>query len=144
MLEQSEITEKVVGAAIEVHRHLGPGLLESVYEECLCHELSAVGLEFARQVEVPVLYKDVRLDAALRMDIVVGKAVVLELKSVDKVLPVHEAQLLTYLRLGGYPVGLLINFNVRLLKDGIMRRVLSASSPTSAPSFNLRRPTSRP
>jgi GxxExxY protein len=140
MLEHAEITEKVVGAAIEVHRNLGPGLLESVCEACLSHELSAAGLRFARQVELPVLCKDMRLDAALKMDVVVAEAVVVELKAVEKVLPVHEAQLLTYLRLGRYPVGLLIS-KVRLLKDGIIRRVLTAAERPSARLFNLRRPT---
>lgn len=125
MLEQSELTEKIVGAAIEVHRHLGPGLIESVYEECLCHELAAVGVGVARQVALPIEYKSVRLDGGLRMDVVVEGLVVRELKSVEKVLPLHEAQLLSYLRLGKYPVGLLINFNVALLKHGITRRALT-------------------
>ena len=125
MLEQSELTEKIVGAAIEVHRHLGPGLIESIYEACLCHELASAGVGFARQVAVPINYKSVRLDGALRMDVVVEGLVVLELKSVEKVLPLHEAQLLSYLRLGKYPVGLLINFNVALLKHGITRRALT-------------------
>jgi GxxExxY protein len=125
MLEQSELTEKVVSAAIEVHRHLGPGLMESVYEECFCHELAATGVSFTRQVALPIQYKSLRLDGGLRLDVVVEGLVVVELKSVEKVLPVHEAQLLSYLKLGNYPVGLLINFNVALLKHGITRRALT-------------------
>jgi len=122
-LRAEELTERIIGAAIEVHQALGPGLMESVYEECLCHELSERGLRFARQVEVPITYKGVRLASACRIDILVEDEVVLELKSVESILPVHEAQLLTYLRLSGRPVGLLINFNVAVLKDGLCRRV---------------------
>ena len=118
------LTEQIIGAAIEVHRHLGPGLLESAYEECLCHELSLRGLAFERQLQLPVLYKGVSLDCGYKLDLVVEREVVLELKSVEKLLPIHEAQLLTYMRLGGYKVGLLLNFSVPLMKDGIVRRVL--------------------
>ena len=117
-------TSAVIGAAIEVHRHLGPGLLESAYEECLCHELHLRGLEFKRQLEIPVLYKGLKLDCGYKLDLVVQEEVILELKSVEKLLPVHEAQLLTYLRLAGKKVGLLINFNVPSLTQGIIRRVL--------------------
>lgn len=124
MLVYEELTEQVIGAAIEVHRHLGPGLLESVYEECLCHELSLRGLEFMRQVDLPITYKGVALNAGLRMDLVVDRKLVVELKSVDKLAPVHQAQLLTYMRLSKCRIGLLINFNVGLLKDGLMRRAL--------------------
>ena len=123
-LVAEELTDQIIGAAIEVHRALGPGLIESVYEECLCHELSERGLRFVRQVEVPVSYKGVKLSSGCRLDILVEDEVVLELKSVETVMPGHEAQLLTYLRLSGKRVGLLINFNVPLLKDGIHRRVL--------------------
>jgi len=117
-------TSPIMGAAIEVHRQLGPGLLESAYEECLCHELRLRGLDFTRQVDLPVLCKGLKLDCGYKIDLVVQNEVVLELKSVEKLLPVHEAQLLTYLRLANKRVGLLINFNVPLLTQGIIRRVL--------------------
>jgi GxxExxY protein len=117
-------TSPIIGAAIEVHRHLGPGLMESAYEECLCHELHLRGLTFERQVDLPVSYKGLQLDCGYKMDVVVDQEVVLELKCVEKILPVHEAQLLTYLKLSGKRVGLLINFNVPLLTQGIFRRVL--------------------
>jgi len=120
----NQLSYNIIGAAIEVHRVLGPGLLESAYEECLCHELDLRGLAYERQKPLPVVYKDVRLDAGYRIDILVEKRVVLELKAVESLLPIHEAQLLTYLKLGGWQVGLLINFNVEVLKDGIRRRVL--------------------
>jgi GxxExxY protein len=118
---RDSLTEKVIGAAIEVHRALGPGLLESAYEECLCYELSSAGLVFRKQVELPVLYKKVKLDCGYRMDIVVSESLVLEIKTVEKLLPIHQAQLLTYLRLSGLRTGLLINFNVPVLKNGIKR-----------------------
>jgi len=117
-------TSPIIGAAIEVHRHLGPGLLESAYEECLCHELHLRGLDFKRQVELPVLYKGLNLNCGYKIDLVVQDEVILELKSVEKLLPVHQAQLLTYMRLADKKVGLLINFNVPLLTQGIVRRVL--------------------
>ena len=120
----SELTEKIIGCAIEVHRHLGPGLLESAYEECLCHELEQQGLRFRRQVPLPVEYKGIRLECGYRIDIVVEDLVLLELKTVEILHPVHEAQLLTYLKLSGIRVGLLINFHVPVLKDGIRRRAL--------------------
>ena len=119
-----EITHEVIGGAIDVHRALGPGLLESAYEECLCYELSLRGLAFKRQVELPIVYKGVRLDCGYRIDLLVADAVVVELKSIEGILPVHQAQLLTYLRLSGKRVGLLINFNVDVLKNGIVRMVL--------------------
>lgn len=122
---ENEITESVIGAAIEVHRALGPGLLESAYEECSCHELSLRGLSFRRQVDLPVCYKGVKLDCGYRMDVVVDDLVILELKTVEKILPIHQAQLLTYLKLYHRSVGLLINFNVPVLKDGIKRMVLN-------------------
>jgi GxxExxY protein len=118
---RDSLTEKVIGAAIEVHRALGPGLLEPAYEECLCYELSSAGLVFRKQVELPVLYKKVKLDCGYRMDIVVSESLVLEIKTVEKLLPIHQAQLLTYLRLSGLRTGLLINFNVPVLKNGIKR-----------------------
>jgi len=119
-----DLTRTIIGAAIDVHRELGPGLLESAYEECLCHELELRNLSCERQVSLPVVYKEVKLDCGYRLDVIVEGTVVLELKSIEEVLPIHEAQLLTYLRLSGRPVGLLINFNVPILKDGITRRVL--------------------
>lgn len=117
------ITEKIIGAAIAVHRAIGPGLLESAYEECLCFELSQGALSFKRQVELPVIYKGINLDCGYRMDIVVEDKVVVEIKAVDKLIPVHEAQLLSYLRLGNRPIGLLMNFHAPVLKDGLKRIV---------------------
>ncbi|MGZ4733887.1 MAG: GxxExxY protein [Terriglobales bacterium] len=117
-------TSPIIGAAIEVHRNLGPGLLESAYEECLCHELHLRGLDFKRQEPLPLLYKGLRLDCGYKLDLIVQDQVILKLKAVEKLLPIHEAQLLTYLRLTGKRVGLLINFNVPLLTQGIIRRVL--------------------
>ena len=124
MLVYGELTNEIYGAAIEVHKELGPGLLESAYEECLCRELSLRGLQFQRQVPLPVTYKGVRLDCGYKLDLVVAEKVVLELKAIEQVCPLHEAQLLTYLRLSGKRVGLLMNFNVALMKDGITRLVL--------------------
>ena len=124
-LLHSELTEQIIGAAIEVHRALGPGLLESAYEECSCHELHLRGLQFLRQVPLPVEYKGVKLDCGYRLDLVVDDSVVLELKCVEHVMPVHEAQLLTYLKLTGKRVGLILNFNVpTLVRGGIVRKVL--------------------
>jgi GxxExxY protein len=124
MLIHEEITGQIIGAAMDVHRALGPGLLESAYEACLCHELNLRGIGFSRQVELPVAYKGVLLSCGYRLDLLVGDLVVVELKCVETLLPVHEAQLLTYLRLSGKKVGLLINFYVGQLKDGIIRRAL--------------------
>jgi GxxExxY protein len=118
------VSKLVIGRAIEVHQQLGPGLLESAYEECLCFELEQAGIAFARQVPLPILYKNVRLDCGYRIDIVVAGEVIIEIKSVERLLPVHEAQLLTYLRLSGCRIGLLMNFNSLLLKDGLRRLVL--------------------
>lgn len=117
------LTERIIGACIEVHRHLGPGLLESAYEECLCHELSLAGLKFQRQVALPVVYKGLKLDCGYRIDVLVEGGVVVELKAVEALLPVHEAQLLTYLKLSGVSVGLLVNFHVPVLRRGIKRLV---------------------
>jgi GxxExxY protein len=117
-------TSPIIGAAIEVHRLLGPGLLESAYEECLCHELYLRGMSFERQVALPVSFKGILLDCGYKIDLVVESEVVIELKAVERILPVHEAQLLTYLKLSGKHVGLLINFNVPLLARGIIRRIL--------------------
>lgn len=124
MLLDGDLTTRIIGAAIEVHRHLGPGLLESAYEECLCFELSERNLVIVRQVPLPVVYKSVRLDCGYRMDVVVEGAVVLELKCVDTVMPVHKAQLLTYLRLSGLRVGLILNFHAETMRAGITRLIL--------------------
>jgi GxxExxY protein len=124
MLIEEELTGEILAAATEVHKQLRPGLLESAYEECLCHELSLRGLAFRRQVPLPVAYKGVHLDCGYRLDAVVAEKVVLELKSVEAISPLHKAQLLTYLRLADKRVGLLLNFNVARLKDGITRLVL--------------------
>jgi GxxExxY protein len=121
----NELTENVIGAAMDVHRALGPGLLESTYELCLCHELSISGIAFERQRPVAVDYKGVTLDCGYRVDLLIEGRLVVELKAVDALTPINDAQLLTYLRLGGWHVGLIINFNVRLLKNGIRRRVLN-------------------
>jgi GxxExxY protein len=120
----NQITEATIGAAIEVHRALGPGLLESAYEECLCRELGLRHIPFERQRLLPVEYKGLSLDCGYRLDLLIADAVVVEIKAVENLLPIHEAQLLTYLRLGGWKVGLIINFNVPVLKRGIRRRVL--------------------
>ena len=133
----NEITEKIIGAAMEVHRVIGPGLLESSYEACLCRELEIQGLRFARQVLLPVRYKDIDLDCGYRMDLVVEESVIVEIKAVEGILPIHEAQLLTYLRLTGQRVGLLINFNVPVLKQGV-RRLVNNFLEDSAPSAPLR------
>jgi GxxExxY protein len=117
------ITDKIIGAAISVHRVLGPGLLESAYEECLCFELSQMGLKFQRQVPLPVQYKDVTLDCGYRIDIVVENSVIIEIKAVERLIPVHEAQLLSYLKLSKLRVGLLMNFHVPVLKSGLKRIV---------------------
>ncbi len=120
----NRITEGVIGAAIAVHRALGPGLLESAYQECLCQELALRGIPFQREVPLPLEYKGIRCECGYRLDILVAGAVVVEVKAIEAIAPIHEAQLLTYLRLGGWSVGLLMNFNVVVLKDGIRRRVL--------------------
>lgn len=121
---EESLTGQIIAAAIEVHRALGPGLLESAYQACLCHELKLRNLDFVQQIELPISYKGVNLDCGYRIDVMVSNRVVIELKSVQEILPVHEAQLLTYMRLTNVRVGLLINFNVAILKKGIKRRVL--------------------
>ena len=122
--ELNRLSSEVIGAAIEVHRHLGPGLLESVYEHCLCTELWARGVAYERQVPVPIVYKGntVNVDG-LRLDVLVGGGLVVEIKAIERVLPVHEAQLLSYLRLSGHHLGLLLNFNVPVMRDGVKRIV---------------------
>ena len=119
----NDVSGEVIGAAIEVHKALGPGLLESVYEECMCRELELRGVPYERQRELPVEYKGAKLDCGYRLDIVVADKLIVELKACEKLQPIHEAQLLTYLRLTGMKVGLLINFNVSVLKEGIKRLV---------------------
>src|SRR5947209_3019876 len=116
--ENDLLTEKIIGFAIEVHRHLGPGLLESAYEECLGYELMQNSIGFQRQVPLPVVYKSVRLDCGYRIDLLVENRLILELKAVERLMPIHEAQVLTYMRLSGTPTGLLLNFNTPTLKDG--------------------------
>lgn len=123
MLDINKTTESIIGAAIEVHRHLGPGLLESAYEECLCEELSLRKIPFKRQAALPVTYKNKKLDIGYRIDLLVNDEVVVELKTMESILPIHEAQTLTYMRLGGWQVGLILNFNVTVLKNGIKRLV---------------------
>lgn len=123
LLDINKTTESIIGAAIEVHRHLGPGLLESAYEECLCEELLLRKIPFKRQVVLPVTYKSKKLDIGYRIDLLVNDEVVVELKTVESVLPIHEAQTLTYMRLGNWQVGLILNFNVTVLKNGIKRLV---------------------
>ena len=122
--ENDVLTEKIIGFAIEVHRQLGPGLLESAYEECLCFELKQAGITFRRQVALPVTYKSIQLDCGYRLDLVIESQLILELKTVERLLPIHEAQLLTYLKLSGIRTGLLLNFNTAVLKDGIRRLML--------------------
>ena len=124
MLKLEKLTETIIGAAIEVHRALGPGLLESAYEECLCLELGLRSVAYQRQVALPVIYKTLHLDCGYRMDIVAEESIILELKAIDKILPIHKAQLLTYLKLSNKPIGLLLNFHEALLKDGIVRMTL--------------------
>jgi len=121
--ELNRITQNIIGAAMEVHKNLGPGLLESAYEACLVYELVRLGYLVEQQKPLPLVYKQVALDCGYRLDILVEGKVVVEVKSVDTLLPIHEAQLLSYLKLTGFKVGLLINFNVKALKDGIRRKV---------------------
>jgi GxxExxY protein len=118
------VSNRIIGCAIEVHRHLGPGLLESTYERCMAHELASVGMQYEVQKPLPVRYKGLQLDCGYRVDMFIGDSVIVELKSVEKVTDTHRAQLLTYLKLAEIRVGLLINFNVRLLKDGLDRFVI--------------------
>jgi GxxExxY protein len=126
-------TDEVIGALIEVHRQLGPGLMESAYEACLCAGLCERGLDFERQRSLPINYKGVRVESAYRLDVVVGGCVLLELESVERLLPIHEAQVITYLRLSRLPVGLLVNFNVTALRNGLRR--LTPEHPKSLKTF---------
>ena len=131
----NELTGRVIGAAIEVHRHLGPGLLESAYEQCLGFELGAQGIAFVRQAPLALEYRGHHLDCGYKMDLVVERRLIIELKSVEHLLPIHDAQVLTYLRLSGYPLALMFNFNTVLLKHGLRRFALTdlAYSASSAP-----------
>jgi len=122
-MDINELSSKIIGAAIEVHKALGPGLLESAYEECLCRELSLREFSFERQKILPVEYKGKQLDCGYRLDVVVDKAIIIELKSCEKIEPIHKAQLLTYLRLSGLQLGLLLNFNTLMMRGGIVRVV---------------------
>lgn len=126
MYLHQELTHRIIAAAIEVHKNLGPGLLEAVYRFCLSLELEALGLKYQKEVGIHLLYKNKKIDNCFRLDFLIESDIILELKSIEKILPVHEAQLLTYLRLSGKQVGLLINFNVPVLKQGIHRCILSA------------------
>ena len=123
-LFHEELTDKIISTAIEIHRHLGPGLLESAYEQCFCHELSLRGIPHRRQSSLPLEYKGLKLDGGYRIDVIVNRKVIVELKCIEKILPVHEAQLLTYLKLSGTKVSLIINFNAARIKDGIKRMAL--------------------
>lgn len=135
----NKLTQQIIGAAIEVHRLLGPGLLESAYEECLCRELQARNLNFERQKPIPLVYKDTKLDCGYRLDLLVEGRIVVELKSIEAIAPIHDAIVLTYLKLSGHRLGLLINFNVTLLKDGIERfRMDEGFSPQSSQSAQRR------
>ena len=124
MLSGAALTERIIGLAMDVHRHFGPGLLESVYEQCLCFELAQAGIPHKRQAPLPVVYKSLRMATAFRADVLVADEVIVELKSIERLSPVHEAQVLTYLRMTGYRVGLLMNFNSLRLKDGLRRFVM--------------------
>jgi GxxExxY protein len=130
---EDEVTESVIGAAIRIHRALGPGLLESAYEECLCYELSKSDLRFERQKPLPVAYESVKLDYGYRLDLVVEDSVIIELKCAERILPIHEAQILTYLKLSGLHLRLLINFHVPVLREGLKRVVLNLPPSSSAP-----------
>jgi len=123
-MEFDKLSNKIIGCALEVHRNLGPGLLESTYEQCFAHEFRLVNIPFKLQHPLPVKYKGIKLDCGYRIDILVDNSIIVELKSVDKILPIHQAQLLTYMKLSGISIGLLMNFNVEYFKSGIKRMVL--------------------
>lgn len=127
-METNQLTHKIIGAAIEVHRNLGPGLLESAYRDCLNYELSQIHLYTERKKILPLTYKGITLNQGYRLDLIVENKVVIELKTVEELTDVHHAQLITYLKLGNYPLGLLINFHSKILKDGIRRVILSSSA----------------
>jgi GxxExxY protein len=131
--KMDELSGRIIGGAIEVHRALGPGLLESMYEECLSHEMSLQGMTFERQKPLPIVYKGVEMECGYRIDFLVQEQVVVEIKVVDALHPIHHAQLLTYLKVGSWQIGLLINFNVPVLKRGLQRVVLNYSDPSAPP-----------
>lgn len=139
IVDLNKISEIIIGKAIEVHRALGPGLLESTYEACLIYELSLLGLKVEHQKPLSLIYKDLRIDSAYRLDLLVEDSVIIELKSVDKILPIHKAQLLSYLKLSGLTLGLIINFNVEFLKNGVQRVVhnFKDSAPSAPSAVNL-------
>lgn len=122
-MDVNKLSNRIIGSAIEVHKALGPGLLESAYEQCLCYELNLRNMSFERQKELPVVYKGIKLDCGYRLDIVVGNEIILELKSCEKIEPIHKAQLLTYLKLSKLSLGLILNFNMPTMRDGIVRIV---------------------
>ena len=132
-----DCSEILIGACIEVHRHLGPGLLESAYERCLCHELRGLGLFFERQKALPVRYKGIELQHGYRLDLVVEREILVEIKAVDRLLPVHEAQVITCLKLSGLAVGLLVNFHAAAIKHGLRRLTRTKSLPVFPPSCDL-------
>ena len=124
-MDEDSLSNQIIGAAIEVHKHLGPGLLESAYQQCLAHEFAQRAIPFEVERPVPIEYKGVRMDCGFRLDFLIGGLVIVELKAVDKISPIHEAQVLTYLRLTGCRLGMLLNFNVTRMADGIKRLVLN-------------------
>jgi len=130
-MDVNELSKAVIGCAIEVHRALGPGLLESIYEICVCHELNLRVIPFERQKPIPVAYKGVKLDCGYRADVIVDRRLLVEIKAIDQTSAIHDAQLLSYLKLSGVNVGLLINFNVRMLKEGGRRKVLGPAKEVS-------------
>ena len=138
-MANQDLTHKIIGAAIEVHRQLGPGLLESAYEECLARELSIRGLFFERQKPIPVVYKGVKLECGYRIDLLVEHQIVLELKAIEQIAAIHEAVVLTYLKLSGITVGLLINFHVAVLKDGIRRYIWKEKKDLTTEYAKVRR-----
>ena len=123
-MRSDKLSNRVIGCSLEVHRHLGPGLLESTYEQCLAHELKMEGIPFKLQCTLPVQYKGIKLDCGYRIDLLVDDRIIIELKSVERVLPIHQAQLLTYMKLSAISIGLLLNFNVKFMRSGIKRMVL--------------------
>ena len=131
--EINRLTDRVIACAIEVHRHLGPGLLESAYEECLCYELNRAGISFRRQIPLPIEYKGSKLDCSYRIDLIVEDVVIVEVKSIDGLLPIHSAQLLTYLKAANKRIGLLLNFNVPVLKKGLKRLANHYIEPSPKP-----------
>ena len=147
-MKDSELTHLIIGAAIEIHRNIGPGLLEAVYEECLARELTLLDLPFERQKPIPLVYKDLKLECGYRLDFLVAGRVVVEIKSIEALAPIHESVMLTYVRLSGSPLGLLINFNVPVLKDGIRRFVWhyqekdNAETPSNAEARGEEKPAS--